>query len=148
MKPTNNKMITFKVTKNILLAMCILLFSLTAFGNYEISWYTIDGGGGQSSGGTYTLTGTIGQHDASWVMQGGEYTLSGGFWPGESVLLCTVNFEDFARFAMYWQDTPCNVGNNWCGGADIDYSGDVTILDLSEVAYFWLDFCPDGWGLE
>jgi len=35
-----------------------------AQGRYEISWYTIDGGGGTSSGGPYKLTGTIGQPDA------------------------------------------------------------------------------------
>jgi hypothetical protein len=47
--------------------------------NYSIDWYTIDGGGGTSSGGPYTLTGTIGQPDAG-VHIGGIYTLVGGFW--------------------------------------------------------------------
>ena len=46
----------------------ILLFLfyiiLTAFGDYDISWYTINGGGGMSSGGPYVLTGTIGP--GSW----------------------------------------------------------------------------------
>ena len=47
---------------------------------YEISWYTIDGGGAQNlSGGSYTLSGTIGQFDAG-SQSGGSYTLSGGFW--------------------------------------------------------------------
>jgi hypothetical protein len=50
-------------------------------GPYEINWYTIDGGGGTSSGGPYTLTGTIGQPDADWC-SGGEYELLGGFRPG------------------------------------------------------------------
>jgi hypothetical protein len=49
--------------------------------NYEITWFTIDGGGGQSEGGGYTLVGTIGQPDAG-VLIGGGYTLSGGFWSG------------------------------------------------------------------
>jgi len=49
---------------------------------YEIEWYTIDGGGGTSSGGSYTLSGTIGQHDASTPLSGGQFTLSPGFWPG------------------------------------------------------------------
>jgi len=30
----------------------------SASSQYELSWYTIDGGGGRSSGGPYTLTGT------------------------------------------------------------------------------------------
>ncbi len=52
-------------------------------GGYDLSWYTIDGGGGTSTGGGYTLSGTIGQPDASVTpMTGGNYTLVGGFWPG------------------------------------------------------------------
>ena len=31
---------------------------------YEMSWWTVDGGGGESIGEGYTLKGTIGQHDA------------------------------------------------------------------------------------
>ena len=46
---------------------------------YEISWFTVDGGGGTSSGGAYTVSGTIGQPDAG-QLAGGGYTLSGGFW--------------------------------------------------------------------
>ena len=142
MKPTNNKLITFKVTKNILLAMCVLLFSLTAFGNYEISWHTIDGGGGQSSGGTYTLTGTIGQHDASREMQGGEFTLSGGFWPGES--FCIVDFEHFAKFAQYWLDTGIDIP------ADLHKDADniVNYADLEAFVYEWLYYCPYNWPLR
>lgn len=47
--------------------------------NYSIDWFTIDGGGGTSSGGPYTLSGTIGQPDAG-RLSGGTYTLEGGFW--------------------------------------------------------------------
>lgn len=47
--------------------------------NYNIDWFTIDGGGGTSSGGTYTLSGTIGQPDAG-KLTGGNYTIQGGFW--------------------------------------------------------------------
>jgi hypothetical protein len=46
---------------------------------YDLAWWTIDGGGGTSSGGTYSVTGTIGQPDAG-VLSGGNYTLEGGFW--------------------------------------------------------------------
>jgi hypothetical protein len=51
-------------------------------GPYQITWHTIDGGGGTSTGGSYVLTGTIGQSDADWC-DGGPYELLGGFWPGE-----------------------------------------------------------------
>ena len=47
--------------------------------NYSIDWHTIDGGGGTSTGGVYSVSGTIGQPDAG-VMSGGNYSLAGGFW--------------------------------------------------------------------
>ena len=51
---------------------------------YDLSWYTIDGGGATfSTGGGYSLGGTIGQADAG-TLSGGGYTLSGGFWVGGS----------------------------------------------------------------
>ena len=49
--------------------------------NYSIDWYTIDGGGGTSSGGPYILSGTIGQPDAG-RLSGGSFTIDGGFWGG------------------------------------------------------------------
>jgi len=51
---------------------------------YEIVKYTIDGGGGTSTGGSFALSGTIGQHDASGSMTGGAFLLTGGFWAGET----------------------------------------------------------------
>ena len=52
---------------------------------YSIGWYTIDGGGGTSTGGVYSVTGTIGQPDAGALMTGGNYTLQGGFWAIQAV---------------------------------------------------------------
>jgi hypothetical protein len=65
--------------------------------NYSISWYTIAGGGGTSSGGNYAVSGTIGQH-ATTTMSGGGYSLTGGFWsiiaavqtPGAPLLSITL----------------------------------------------------------
>ena len=144
MKRTNNKLISVKVGKTILLIMCILLFSVPVFGDYEITWSTIDGGGGTSTGGPYTLTGTIGQPDAG-EMAGGDYKLSGGFLPGTLFQQCFVDFEHFARFAMYWLDAPCGSGNDWCYGADLDWSTDVGLSDVDELAYWWLAECPTDW---
>ena len=48
-------------------------------GGYDLTWSSIDGGGGTSSSGGYTLSGTIGQYDAS-LSSGGSYTFVGGFW--------------------------------------------------------------------
>ncbi len=54
-------------------------------GSYDLSWYTIDGGGATfSTGGGYSLGGTIGQPDAG-SMSGGLYTINGGFWGGASI---------------------------------------------------------------
>lgn len=51
-----------------------------AAGTFDLSWWTVDGGGGMnSSGGVYTLSGTIGQPDAG-TLKGGSYELTGGFW--------------------------------------------------------------------
>lgn len=47
----------------------------------SIPWYTIDGGGGTSTGGSFVLSGTIGQPDAG-EMSGGTFVLRGGFWNG------------------------------------------------------------------
>ena len=54
--------------------------------SYTIDWYKIAGGGGTSTGGTYQVSGTIGQPDASGAMTGGSYTLTGGFWSLISVV--------------------------------------------------------------
>ena len=40
------------------LSVCMLI-AVPAMSQYEISWYTIDGGGGTSSGGPYVLTGVL-----------------------------------------------------------------------------------------
>ena len=65
--------------------------------NYSIPWHTIAGGGGTSSGGNYTVSGTIGQHSTA-TMSGGAYSLTGGFWsiiaaiqtPGSPLLTVTL----------------------------------------------------------
>lgn len=47
--------------------------------NYSIDWFKVAGGGGTGTNGQYSLSGTIGQHDAG-KMSGGNYSLTGGFW--------------------------------------------------------------------
>jgi hypothetical protein len=48
---------------------------------FAIPWWTVDGGGGGSTGGVFRLDGTIGQPDAGGL-SGGPYRLDGGYWPG------------------------------------------------------------------
>jgi len=67
--------------KTTLAALVSLVLSATSVfaQNYSIDWFTIDGGGGTSTGGVYSVSGTIGQPDAG-VLSGGSYSLIGGFW--------------------------------------------------------------------
>ena len=61
------------------LVVLLALSLAAARARYSIDWSTIDGGGGTSTGGVYSITGTIGQPDAG-TMSGGNYTVVGGFW--------------------------------------------------------------------
>ncbi len=54
-------------------------------GQFDLSWSTIDGGGGTSSGGQFALSATIGQPDAG-TLAGGNFKLEGGFWTSINVL--------------------------------------------------------------
>ncbi|MHC4624788.1 MAG: hypothetical protein ACYS4W_12895, partial [Planctomycetota bacterium] len=100
-------------------------------GPYDLSWSTIDGGGGVSSGGLYILTGTVGQPDAA-SSAGGPYEALGGFWPGGP--LCIVEFDDYARFAEYWLDS---------GGLPADLDGNLFVdeFDLKRFVDEWLYYC-------
>ena len=69
------------------LVVLSLAFGLPASGQtYSVDWYKISGGGGVSTGGTYQVSGTIGQTDASGALTGGQYSLTGGFWSLISVV--------------------------------------------------------------
>lgn len=59
--------------------LLICAFCVRAPAQYAVDWFTIDGGGGVSTGGVYAVSGTIGQPDAG-MMSGGPYSLLGGFW--------------------------------------------------------------------
>jgi hypothetical protein len=71
------------------LAAIVLVFALVfvasralaGVGTFKLPWWTIDGGGGAASGGSYQLSGAIGQPDAGG-MSGGSYSLTGGYWAG------------------------------------------------------------------
>jgi len=47
------------------LALCCGLEPRAAAQSYSIDWFTIDGGGGMSTGGVFSVSGTIGQPDAA-----------------------------------------------------------------------------------
>jgi hypothetical protein len=70
------------------LALVVLAVAVTAApviaqsgGGFDLSWNTIDGGGGTSTNGAFVCSGTAGQPDASSA-NGGDFQLAGGFWAG------------------------------------------------------------------
>jgi len=88
----------------VLLAACLLLLAASVVlaqsgGVYDLSWSTVDGGGGTlSTGGlscagqaqgVYTLGATAGQPDAG-LLAGGSYVLGGGFWGGSAAAMREV----------------------------------------------------------
>ncbi len=113
---------------------------------YTIDTFTIDGGGGTSSGGVYTLSGTIGQHDAAAPTQGGAYTLTGGFWGGVQTSPSPCNAADLAEPFGVLDLADINV---FVSGfvtqdpaADLDDNG---IFDLADIGAFVGSFtagCP------
>ena len=115
------------------LVLCLFCLHATAQ-SYSVDWYKVAGGGGTSTGGTYQVSGTIGQHDASGAMSGGNYSVTGGFWslinvvqtPGLPNLVIVRNgtssvkvlWLDPATNTYTLQQTPIlGAGNSWatCG---------------------------------
>jgi hypothetical protein len=79
--------------------------------SYSIDWYKVSGGGGTSTGGVYSVSGTIGQHDAGGPMTGGAYSLTGGFW----AIIATVQTAGAPQLfithsgntvTVFWQNVP------------------------------------------
>jgi len=76
--------------------------------SYSVDWSKISGGGGTSTGGVYSVSGTIGQADASGAMSGGNYSVTGGFWaliqvvqtPGAPTLYISHSGN---TVTVYWQ---------------------------------------------
>jgi hypothetical protein len=65
--------------KRIIILLAVMSWSWCQAQTYSIDWFTIDGGGGTSTGGVYSISGTIGQPDAGHL-SGGNFSLDGGFW--------------------------------------------------------------------
>lgn len=60
----------------------VALAHAQAGGNFNLAWWTIDGGGlTVSSGGSFTMMGTVGQPEPGPALTSGNLTLYSGFWP-------------------------------------------------------------------
>jgi len=86
-----------------------LLLAAPLQSQLSISSYTVDGGGGKSTGDSFVLEGTIGQPDSSSPLAGGSFTLTGGFWGLKSQV------RDYATWAA----------TNIAPGLDASFEGDA-----------------------
>ena len=95
--------------KSIAIKLLLLAASISSQAqNYSVEWYEIAGGGGTSTGGVYSVSGTIGQHEASGTLAGGNYSVTGGFWalinvvqtPGAPTLFISCGGNSVT---VYWQ---------------------------------------------
>ena len=122
--------------------LVIMIGAITYAGNYEIDWFTVGGGAGTSTGGSYTLSATIGQPAARnhpQPMTGGSYTLTSGFWviPECPAIRadydgdCDVDQADFRVFegCASGPAVPHN-GSEPCRKADFDQDKDVDQSDF------------------
>jgi hypothetical protein len=115
--------------------VCGLAASAASAQPIELTWSSLDGGVQTSSGGTFELSGTIGQWDAGRRLAQGNLTLAGGFWaPGIVTPDCygdvnddgVVDFDDFLAFF--------NEFDNEGFGSDVNLDGVVNFDDF--LAFF------------
>ena len=67
-------------TLGLVIAGLLLALSSLHAQTYSIDWSKIAGGGGTSTGGVYSVSGTIGQPEAGGALTNGQYSVTGGFW--------------------------------------------------------------------
>jgi hypothetical protein len=81
MKTTRIRFVCFAMVILILLFAGTTIATAQTTGDYSISWWTIDGGGGtsQSADEQYSLSGTIGQPDVG-APSGFGFAVKAGFW--------------------------------------------------------------------
>ncbi|HNQ22519.1 MAG TPA: hypothetical protein PKK06_05435 [Phycisphaerae bacterium] len=119
----------------------LLTLATVANAQFTVDWFTVDGGGAMgTTGGSYELSGTIGQADANVVvMTGGEFDLTGGFWavmraatlPGDCDGDQDVDLADFADFSDCLGGPGQGLGAD-CDCYDLDDDGDVDLRDFAE----------------
>lgn len=105
-----------------------------AVAQFEITRFTIDGGGAMNAtGGSFELSGTIGQPDAG-VLAGGSFELTGGFWFALDYGDCNedgvVGLSDHDRFVSCLNG-PAGALGAGCACYDVDGSGTVDLADFA-----------------
>ncbi len=122
----------------LLAATCI---APVASAQFQIDWYTIDSGGGVSSGGGFQLIGTIGQHDAGPANSGGSFQLTGGFWAVAAGDGCFADFNGDG--AVDTRDVLAFL-NAWSArddAADCDANGYIDTRDVLCFLNLWSAGC-------
>ena len=113
--------------------------------SYSIDWFKIAGGGGTSSNWPYSVSGTIGQHDADEPMSSYNYSLTGGFWsiyalqtPGAPILVVTggsntvvVSWSLFATNFVLVQNSDSTTTNWTTSGYPITTNGDTVSITIT-----------------
>jgi hypothetical protein len=130
------------MTNRFMLGVTVLaasfMLSLRAGGqSFDLFWHTVDGGGGMNStGGAFTLSGNIGQPDAQTppIMAGGSFELTGGYWPA-AALVCTcpgdLNGDALRNGLDIHQFVQCVISGGSCGCADVDGLPGVNMGDVA-----------------
>jgi hypothetical protein len=110
-----------EILTKLMLAALLLVGSRSALRaqNYSIDWYKVADGGGTSTGGVFSISGTLGQPDAGLPMSGGIYSLSGGFWalfavqtPGAPLLRILLTATNTALVSWPAPSTGFNLQQN------------------------------------
>ncbi len=101
---------------------------------FDLSWFTIDGGGMMfSTGDDYELSGTIGQADAG-AMSGAEFELTGGFWFRIPLGDCEddgdVDLLDYNQLESCLTGPDSPVATE-CRCSDVNRSGTIDLLDFA-----------------
>jgi hypothetical protein len=126
------------------LLLLLVAFDLSAQ-QYSVDWSKISGGGGTSTNGQYSVTGTIGQSDASGAMSGGQYSVTGGFWalisvvqtPGAPTLIIThsgnnviISWPSPSTGFVLQQNADLNTAN-WSTTSGVSDNGTIKSVTLT-----------------
>jgi hypothetical protein len=132
--------------KKAILLFTVLIPAMGFAQQYSIDWYKIAGGGGTSTNGQYSVSGTIGQPDATLQpMSGGNYSLTGGFWSLISVVqtsgaptlyishsgnTVTVYWQNVSGWNLY-QNNNLSSPSGWSQNSSATFSGGTNYLNLT-----------------
>lgn len=131
-----------------LITFCFALFAFCFSApaqNYSTDWHKIAGGGGQSTGAVFQVTGTIGQPDAGPVMTGGNYSVTGGFWSlisvvqtvGAPTLIITHSGNSvkilwpFPSTGWTLEQSPDLTSTNWANSGGVSNDGTNNSITLT-----------------